>query len=169
MSKECINPYIVSNSDFTHHIDVICPRCEKKAIVIGTSLYVPMVEHEEKVRFACVRCGYAIKYANTPKMIVYVNSRGKPKYSRMVYQNAPVDPFFGFSVWYKIETNHGLLWAYNLAHMSVIEAYIANPLRERNGIENKNSSLASRLPKWVSAAKNRSYLLRLIARVKSKY
>src|SRR5690606_26401143 len=140
-----------------------------KTKYIGTSMYVSIDENKENVRCARVRSGYAIKYANTSKMMVYVNSHGKPKYSRMVYQNSPVDPFFGFSVWYKIETNHGLLWAYNLAHMSVIEAYIANPLRERDGIENKNSSLASRLPKWVSAAKNRSYLLRLIARVKSKY
>lgn len=168
IAVKTLNPYTVTNSDFTDYIDVVCPRCEKKALVMGASLYVSVTEHEEKVRFSCVSCGYAIKYGNTPKLIVYVNSRGKPKYSRMVYRNAPIDPFFGFSVWYKVETTHGLLWAYNLKHLSVIEAYIADPLRERNGIENRNNSLASRLPKWASSAKHRKYLLRLIARAKLK-
>lgn len=163
-----LNPYAVRNDDFTDYIDVVCPRCEKKALVIGAKLYVSMAEHEEKVRYSCLRCGYAIKYAHTPKMTVYVNKRGVPKYSRMLHRNASIDPFFGFTLWYCIEANEGLLWAYNLIHLAVIEAYIADPLRERNGLDFQNNSLASRLPKWVSSAKNREYLLRLIARVKAK-
>ncbi|WP_164122242.1 hypothetical protein [Sphingobacterium sp. xlx-130] len=161
-----LNPYIVRNEDFTDRIDVVCPRCEKKALVIGAGLYVPMAEHEEKVRFSCVSCGYAIKYENTPKTPVYVNSRGLTKYSRLLYPNAPIDPFFGFALWYCIEVNEGTLWAYNLEHLSVIEAYLKDSLRERNGLPYQNNSIASRLPKWVSAAKNREYLLRLIAWVK---
>lgn len=162
------NPYVVSNNDFTERIDVVCPRCEKKALVMGIPAYAPITEHEKKVRFSCVSCGYAIKYANTPKMLVYINTQGKPKYSRVLYRDAPIDPFFGFTVWYRVDTTYGLLWAYNLEHLSVIEAYIADPLRERNGIENRNNSLASRLPKWVSSAKHREYLLRLVARTKLK-
>lgn len=162
------NPYTVTNSDFADRIDVICPRCEQKSLVIGADLYATMQEHEEKVSFSCGSCGYAIKYVNTPKMAVYVNSRGQPKYSRILHRNAPIDPFFGFTLWYRIESNEGTLWAYNLAHLSVIEAYVAAPLRERNGLPNQNNSLASRLPKWVSAAKNRDYLLRLIGRVRKK-
>ncbi|NGM63024.1 hypothetical protein G5B30_14020 [Sphingobacterium sp. SGG-5] len=162
------NPYAVKNSDFMQQIDVVCPRCEKKALVFGADLYAPAARHEEQVRFSCMACGYAIKYANTPKMIVYVNSRGMPKYSRVLYRNEPIDPFFGFTVWYRVDTKDGLLWAYNLEHLAVIETYIADPLRQRNGLPNQNNSLASRLPIWVGAAKNREYLLRLIARAKLK-
>lgn len=129
---------------------------------------VPIMEQQEKVRFCCGSCGYAIKYANTPKKLVYANSNGKPRYSRMVYRNMPIDPFFGFAVWYKVETTQGLLWAYNLEHLSLIEAYIADPLREQNALESKNNSLANRLPKWVSSPKGREYLLCLIARLKLK-
>lgn len=166
MNMKLPNPYSVSNSDFTNRIDVVCPRCEKKAIVIGASLNTTMAEHEEKVRFSCGGCGYAVKYANTPKLIVYINSRGIPKYSRIIFRNEPIDPFFGFTVWYRLETVYGLLWAYNLDHLLVIEAYISDPLRQRNGLEYRNNSLASRLPKWVSSAKNRTYLLKIIGRMK---
>lgn len=163
-----LNPYTVRNDDFTDHIDVVCPRCGKKALVIGANLYVPMAEHEEKVRYSCLRCGYIIKYANTPKMTVYVNRQGVPKYSRVLLRNAPVDPFFGFALWYRIDANEGSLWAYNIAHLSVIEAYVADPLRERNGMPFQNDSIASRLPKWVSSTKNREYVLRLIANAKNR-
>lgn len=162
------NPYTVTNSDFTHHIDVVCPRCDKKALVKGAHLYLPMADLEEKVSFSCLSCGYNIKYANTPKLTVYVNSKGVPKYSRLLHLNTAIDPFFGFTLWYILEANDGILWAYNNEHLSIIEHYIAVPLRERNGLPHQNNSLASRLPKWVSAAKNRDYLLRLIARVRQK-
>ncbi|ERJ60665.1 hypothetical protein [Sphingobacterium paucimobilis] len=163
-----LNPYTVRNEDFTDRIDVVCPRCEKKALVIGAGLYAPMAEHEEKVRFSCVSCGYAIKYGSTPKVTVYVNSRGVPKYTRVLHRNEPIDPFFGFALWYCIEANEGTLWAYNLEHLSVIEAYVTDSLRERNGEPYQNNSIASRLPKWVSAAKNREYVLRLIANAKNR-
>lgn len=165
---KALNPYSLRNSDFTKKVDVVCPRCEKKALVIGSDLYIPTEEQEEKMRFSCTACGHAIKYTETPKMLVYVNSRGKPKYSRVLYRNSPIDPFFGFNLWYRIEANEGMLWAYNLEHLEVIEAYIADTVRDRNGLSNQNNSIASRLPKWVSAAKNREYLLRLIGRVKAK-
>src|SRR3546814_16538385 len=82
----------------------------------------------------------------------------------MLMLNAPCDPFFGFRVWYLIETSHGTLWAYNLAHLTVMEQYIASRQRERNGLPLKNKSLASRLPQWMKDAKNRELLLKLIRR-----
>ncbi|TDQ76602.1 hypothetical protein [Sphingobacterium yanglingense] len=162
------NPYTVRNDDFTDPIDVVCPRCEKKALVRGAGLYLTAARHEEKVRFACVACGYAIKYGNTPKVVVGANHRVGARYSRILYLNGPVDPFFGFALWYCITANEGLLWAYNLEHLSVIEAYVRDALRERNGIPYQNDSIASRLPKWVSSAQNREYVLRLIANAKNR-
>lgn len=162
------NAYTVSNDDFTNRIDVVCPRCESKALVIGADIYEAMSVHEKLVRFSCTACGYTIKYGNTPKITIYVNSRGIPKYSRILFRNTNVDPFFGFPLWYSMEANEGLIWAYNLEHLSVIEAYIADILRERNGLPVKNNSIASRLPKWISAAKNRTYVLVLIERMRKR-
>lgn len=129
---------------------------------------MPVTEQEKKVRFSCTSCGYAIKYAHTPKLTIYVNGQGQPKYGRLLHRNAPIDPFFGFDLWYRITTNDGLLWAYNIEHLTVIEAYIADTLRERNNVPYRNNSLASRMPKWASAARNREHLLKSIVRAKEK-
>ncbi len=161
------NAYTVRNSDFTEKIDVVCPKCGRKATVVGASVYASVAEYEERVRFSCVACGYAIKYGNTPKFTAFINSKGKPVRGRMLLLNTACDPFFGFSLWYIIETPYGILWAYNLAHLTVIEAYIADRKRERKGLLPKNSSLASRLPQWVKAAKHRELLLKLIQRFKT--
>lgn len=82
--------------------------------------------------------------------------------------NGPCDPFFEFDVWYRLETTYGLLWAYNLEHLEVIEGYIADRMRSRNGLSYKNNSIASRLPQWVKEAKNRDYLIKQIKKFKLK-
>ncbi len=161
------NAYTVRNNDFTEKIDVVCPKCERKATVVGARVDEPVAEYEEHVRFSCVACGYAVKYINTPKFTVFVNSSGKAVRSRILLLNTAYDPFFGFPLWYVIETPYGTLWAYNLAHLTVIEHYIADKKRERNGLPPTNNSLASRLPQWVKDAKHRELLLKLIQRSKA--
>lgn len=62
----------------------------------------------------------------------------------------------------------GVIWAYNIEHLEVIEAFIATTDRSRNGLPNKNNSIAARLPKWMSAAKNRKTVLKCIEALKRK-
>ena len=161
-----MNPYALRNEDFIDTIDVICPKCKTKALVSGGKPYTYIKEYEGQVRFSCVACGYNIKYINTPEFTLYTNSRGIKKKGRILFMNAPCDPFFGFDVWYRVETKYGLLWAYNLNHLSVIENYIADQQRSRNGIAKQNNSIASRLPQWAKDAKNREYLVKMIERFK---
>src|SRR5690606_13251112 len=111
---------------------------------------------------ACAACGYAVKYSNTPKFTAFINSKGRAVRGRMLLLNTARDPFFGFALWYVIETPYGTLWAYNLAHLTVIERYIADHRRERNGLPTKNNSVASRLPQWARDARHRALLLKLI-------
>lgn len=160
------NAYTLRNEDFISNIDVICPKCKTKAVVIGGQPYKDTNEYEGDVFFSCTSCGFALKYANTPKIIVFTNSRGEDVTARVLFLNSPVDPFFGYDVWYQIETKYGLLWAYNLEHLTVIENYIVDKLRSRNGIPYKNNTIGSRLPQWVKESKNRTYLLKLIKRIK---
>ncbi|MGA9211118.1 hypothetical protein [Kaistella sp.] len=163
------NPYTVQNNDFISTISVACPKCNLQALVLGGDPHKAISEYEDEVRFSCTSCGYALKYANTPKFTIYTNSRGKDVTSRVLIKNSPFDPYFGFNVWYQIETTYGLLWAYNLDHLAVIENYIADSQRSRNGLENKNNSIGSRLPQWVKDSKNRAYLLKIIQRLKKLY
>jgi len=158
--------YTLQNEDFISTVYVVCPKCKEKALVLGGQPYKNIQDYEDEVRFSCTTCGYAIKYANTPKFTVDANSRGRNLTSRVLMLNSPCDPFFGFEVWYRIESKFGLLWAYNLEHLMVIENYIADTLRIRHAVPYQNKSIGSRLPQWVKDAKNRMYLLKLITKSK---
>lgn len=158
--------YTVRNEDFISEIQVVCPKCRSKALVSGGQPYKNINEYELDVQFSCIACGYTVKYFNTPKFSLYTNSKGKEYKSRMMFLNGPYDPYFGFEVWYSIDTKFGLLWAYNSKHLDVIENYIGSTLRSRNGLEIQNNSIGSRLPQWVKDSKNREYLLKIIQRIK---
>lgn len=56
-----------------------------------------------------------------------------------------------------------VLWAFNERHLNFLQDYAASLLRERIG--SSNSSLASRLPSWMTSAKNRRAVLRGINRL----
>lgn len=158
------NPYFLRNEDFILNIAVVCPKCKAQAFVLGGQPYKNITEYEHEVQFLCKTCICKIKFANTPKFPVSTNSRGKSISSRLLMLNSPCDPYFGFDVWYRIETKYGLLWAYNLEHLTVIKNYIADKLRSRNGVPFQNNSIASRLPQWAKEAKNRDYLINIIQR-----
>ncbi len=164
-----VNAYTVRNSDFTEKIDVVCPKCGHQATVVGARMDASVAQYEEHVHFSCATCGYAVKYGNTPKLTALVNSKGRAVRGRMLLLNTTCDPFFGFRLWYVIETPHGTLWAYNLAHLTVIEQYIADCKREQNGLPLKNHSLANRLPQWAKDTNHRELLLKLIQRFRSMY
>lgn len=160
------NPYQLKNSDFTYKIDVVCPGCGKRALVSGLRPDEHITQNEARIRFSCTHCGYSIRYADTAKVTAFVNSKGIPVQTRVLYMNQPQDPYFCIDLWYRIETTWGLLWAYNLEHLEVIESYLSDKLRSRNGIPMQNNSIASRLPQWAKDGNHREVLMKLIQRVK---
>jgi hypothetical protein len=77
------------------------------------------------------------------------------------------DPFFGVPLWLQLPTRHGVLWAYNLEHLAVVERFVAAHLRERaNFYDRKRMTLVARLPAWLKYAGNRDENLRNIARLR---
>lgn len=158
------NPYQSRNTDFIDRVEVVCPRCQEKALVIGGPPTKSVKEYEDVVKFSCLQCGHTIRYADTPRHIAFVNSSGKPVETRMLFMNEPNDPYFRLDLWYRIETPWGQLWAYNREHLELIASYIGDKLRSRNGLPMQNNSIASRLPKWVQDAGNREALLKHIAK-----
>lgn len=101
----------------------------------------------------------------TPDTIFYVNAAGKPVRGRYYVAGSAVDPYFKLPLWLTTEVDGHLLWAYNHDHLAFLEQHIRATLRERTGPEYKNRSLGSRLPKWMSSAKNRGSILKAIARL----
>ena len=57
------------------------------------------------------------------------------------------------------------LWAWNLEHLAFLERYIGAELRERS--RGSNSSLQSRLPAWMTSAKNREAVRRGLAKLRA--
>jgi hypothetical protein len=68
-----------------------------------------------------------------------------------------------------VATQRGVLFAYNADHLAWIKGFVAAGLRERrvgNGMSNR--SIASRLPAWSKAAKNREEVVRALTRLRRR-
>lgn len=79
----------------------------------------------------------------------------------------PVDPYFQRPVWLQASCGH-VLWAYNVRHLDLLEAYVAATLRERGDLAARAlANLVERLPTWLKTAKSRAEVLRTIRRLRS--
>ncbi|GAA3661214.1 hypothetical protein GCM10022224_025850 [Nonomuraea antimicrobica] len=80
----------------------------------------------------------------------------------------PFDPYFRRPVWLQASCCGQVLWAYDVRHLVLLEAYVAARLRERGNVAPfAPMSLVERLPTWVKVAKNRDEILRTIRRLRS--
>lgn len=70
------------------------------------------------------------------------------------------EPRTGLPLWLQTEFRGRLLWAVNEPHLDFMERFVAAGVREQS---RGNSTLASRLPAWVKAAKHRPALLKALA------
>ena len=129
---------------------IVCPKCDEKASVI------PFTENE--VKATCFNCGFS-ETKSTEERTYYW------------YEGNPTDGVFEFDLWLTSQCNGHPLWAFNLKHLIYLENYISADLRERSRDDKlgwSNSSLTSRLPKWMKSAKNREALLKAIAQLRTK-
>ena len=134
---------------------VRCPACGECAIVLGrlgNPDYQPNRGDSRLVarrRLRCLACGLS-KDAYPPERVF----------------GEPVDPYFQTPLWLQADCCGELLWAYNAAHLDLLESYVAARLRER-GMVPGSMSLVERLPAWLKSAKNRDPILRTIQRLRS--
>jgi hypothetical protein len=77
-----------------------------------------------------------------------------------------IDPSFGLPLWLQIGYRGNTLWAYNGKHLNALKSYIEASLRERVGV--RAWSMFNRLPKWMSARKNRDGVLGCIAKLEKR-
>ena len=83
------------------------------------------------------------------------------------YQADSGDSFFGLPLWLTTECRGHTLWAYNTAHLDLLEAFVSAQLRERGPILG-SMSLVERLPALIKDAKNRDDVIRAIHRLRAK-
>lgn len=133
---------------FADEFLVRCPRCEGRARVAGRQEDDDAAWWLRRRRLTCTACGHA---ADWPGGSIAVGE--------------VCDWFFRLPLWLQTPCCGETLWAYNRAHLDELERYVRADLRER--LPDRNASLASRLPTWMTSAKNRDEVLRGLARLRA--
>jgi hypothetical protein len=134
-------------------IDVVCPHCGSRAVVKAQRVEGTSVMFWPR-RFVCTACVSSASWSS---------EGGSSRWG------GPVDPFFQLPLWLKAECCGGrTLWAFNDAHLALLEDYVAARLRER-GEARHRMTLVARLPAWLKSAKNREEVLRVITRLREPH
>lgn len=133
---------------------VICPKCQQMAKVF------PKQEQPEQgytMKLVCTKCPF-----NQEKTSAQ-GARGFAWYSE-----DPTDSYFGYHLWLRIDCCGHSLWVFNKRHLDFLFNFVSAGLRERKKDASgwANSSLASRLPKWLQSAKNRDKILVALSKLK---
>ncbi|MEV4516781.1 hypothetical protein AB0K00_48490 [Dactylosporangium sp. NPDC049525] len=131
-------------------IGVVCPRCGSRAVVTPRRVDGSPVSSWSR-RFGCTACGSSASWAPADGASLW---------------GGPVDPFFRLPLWLTAQCCGGrTLWAFNDTHLTLLEDYVAARLRER-ATDRPGLTLVARLPAWLTAAKHRDEVLRVIARLR---
>ncbi|MGW4941589.1 hypothetical protein ACWEOZ_08375 [Actinoplanes sp. NPDC004185] len=78
----------------------------------------------------------------------------------------PVDPYFGLPLWLRTTCCGGrTLWAFNRAHLDLLEGHLAAGLRER-GTAGQGMTVLARLPAWLKSARHRGEVLSALTRLR---
>lgn len=150
--------------DFAREILVRCPRCAGRALVAphpGDHRYAVdwlTAPH----RLTCTGCGHVQEWR--PRRWepgtgdAYFTDGGPFLVPRLT---GPDDPYFGHPLWLRHPCRGRVLWAYNTAHLDLLERYVAARHRERP--ERPGSqTLLERLPAWITSAAARDAVLAAI-------
>jgi hypothetical protein len=152
--------------DFIKDILVLCPSCGGQAIVKISGFPIRNI-NEHEIKATCTNCGYNKRLDEKPSSILF-SSSSKTIPGRYLIIGGAIDPYFHLPLWLTANCGDNILWAYNHEHLDFLEEHIEAKLRERNTQGIANKSLGSRLPKWMTSAKNRHTVLKTIAQLKTK-
>jgi len=166
MPSRAKDSYKKSVYEFITDIYVVCPNCSKQAIV-KTPGYSFKNDFENNVKFICPNCGHN-KLLKEKASIDLSSGSKQPIVGRIYHPASTIDPFFYLPLWLMMECCNKTLWAYNYDHLDFLKTHVEAKLRERNGVVVSNSSVGSRLPKWMTSSKNRETILKSIKQLQSK-
>ncbi|MBP2472260.1 hypothetical protein JOF53_001132 [Crossiella equi] len=133
---------------------VRCPACGGCATVLA-QLGEPEVRRLRqgglvtRRRLRCGACGLA-----------------KDRFQNWSCFGGPVDPYFRLPLWLQADCRGELLWALNREHLDYLESYVSARLREHEP-GHFTLSLVARLPRWLTSAKNRDEVLRVLGRLRA--
>ncbi|MBK8954117.1 MAG: TFIIB-type zinc ribbon-containing protein [Saprospiraceae bacterium] len=154
--------YHIEIYEMARDIWVECPNCGGKAIV-DTDGFHALEKSSYTIRLTCGNCGYN-KYLDQ----VIARKDPRQKKGKVLVFGAPIDPFFHLPLWLQAEFEGNIFWAYQMDHLKLLETHVAAKLRERNQQLFNVKSIGARLPRWMTTAKNRDEILKLIRKLKTK-
>lgn len=158
--------YVTYIHQFAKDVLVICPSCSRQAIIHTNGFAYPQ-NRTVDIKAVCPHCGFNKVLERNPTVVV----NGFPKKStvgkHLIFGSA-IDPFFHLPLWLTCEVQGNLLWAYNYEHLAFLKSFVESKLRERNGKALTNSSIASRLPRWMTSRNNRHVVLKSITDLSQK-
>lgn len=165
------NQNIMSHA-FADVFVVRCPRCQQSAKVLpesGTHRYRLNAYSKKRIRCVCFNCGFNKEMVSPTD---YTRRHVKVAHSDIwqkgfVTIGGPFDWYFGYSLYFQTPCCSKVLWAFNLPHLLYLEEYIQSNLREDG--PTYYLSIISRLPPWMTSAKNRAEVLRCIHKLKLSY
>lgn len=133
-------------SDFYTEVWVECLACTKKAIAKS--------DFESKTaRLLCLHCGF------NKEVSALIDTYASIEMAAHIFFNA--------SLWLKASFKNDVFFAYNDLHLEYLERYINATLREHK--DRTHFTLLEKLPKFYHEAKNREGLLKIIAKLKTKF
>jgi len=149
--------------DFLDEFLVACPRCGRQAVVRPSAGAVPP-------RLTCTSCGVAREWHSEAKgVLVSHASRTWPEGQFAIGDGA--DPYFHLPLWLRADCGGNLLWAFNPRHLRAIRDYVAaadRSLPPGPAGGPVNTTLASRLPRWMKLARNRALVLHTIEQIEAR-
>jgi DNA-directed RNA polymerase subunit RPC12/RpoP len=166
MKHRTKDTYLKQVYDFIKDILVVCPSCSGKALVIASE-HPFQQSNKLEIKLICPDCGHNRKLEEKQDVVLFADAPKKITGSHIIIGDA-IDPYFHLPLWLMADCCGNTLWAYNLEHLEFLKQHVAAGLRERNTQVKANKSLGSRLPKWMTAAKNRETVLKAIDLLKKK-
>jgi hypothetical protein len=132
--------------EFLRRYTVACLVCSSAADVAITDQEAPVLFAAR--RLTCVSCGHTREWHQTS--------------FQYHSPEEAIDWYFGLPYYSQKPCAGHTLWVANREHLEFVRAYVAakHRARMRGASGWTNKSAASRMPKWISEAKNRSAILK---------
>lgn len=136
--------------DFGNHQFVICPNCGCCALFLNGE-------------FLCGSCGK--KESQKEELPNYKNPS-----SLLTYIYSPKRSGHNYKLWLQMDFQGEDLWAVNELHLKFLRDFVTEKLRPSGQERGKywNSSLESRLPKWIKSSKKRDKIIQAIQKLEER-
>ena len=148
--------------DFATEFLVVCPKCSRRAMVRRG-------DGESAARLSCGACCHVREWRG-PYLGHSSCLPAESLKEGMIVLGAPLDPYMHHDLWLRVACTGELLWAYNAQHLAFLRSFVGATLRERptdaHGFRNR--LLESRLPKWMTSAKNRDAVLAGVSKLEQR-